>query len=51
MRNAYAHPFDNPLIWDGHSTLVDELAEELPKPPDAIFCSVGGGGLLMGVSF
>eukprot|EP01084_Bolivina_argentea_P056195 102886_1 len=21
----YVHPFDSPLIWDGHSTIIDEL--------------------------
>lgn len=45
----YIPPFDDPLIWDGHSTLVSELAEQLPEPPQAIIASVGGGGLLRGV--
>ncbi len=25
-------PFDHPEIWEGHSTLVTELATQLPKP-------------------
>ncbi|BAM82624.1 similar to serine dehydratase [Cyanidioschyzon merolae strain 10D] len=41
----YVHPFDHPLIWTGHSTLVDELDQR----PAAIVLSVGGGGLLLGV--
>ena len=45
---SYIHPFDDPTIWTGHSTLVDELKEQSPKP-DLIICSVGGGGLLCGI--
>lgn len=44
----YISPFDHPLIWKGHSTIVDEIAEEIGKP-DAVVLSVGGGGLLCGV--
>jgi L-serine/L-threonine ammonia-lyase len=44
----YVPPFDHPLIWRGHATLVDEVAEEIEKP-DALVVSVGGGGLLCGV--
>ncbi|CAK9010640.1 L-serine dehydratase (SDH) (L-serine deaminase) [Durusdinium trenchii] len=48
---GYAPPFDHPLLWEGHSSLVDELVEQWPhqEPPDAIAVSVGGGGLLAGV--
>ena len=43
-------PFDHIDIWEGNSTLVDELYEQLGGvEPDAIVCSVGGGGLLSGV--
>jgi L-serine/L-threonine ammonia-lyase len=28
---AYISPYDHPLLWTGHSTLVDELAEQLPE--------------------
>lgn len=45
---ALIHPFDDPLLWEGHSTLVDELASHGERP-DAIVLSVGGGGLLSGV--
>lgn len=47
-RMAYVHPFDDPVIWQGHATLVDELVVQGPKP-DVLICSVGGGGLLCGV--
>lgn len=48
---VYVPPFDHPDIWAGASTIVDELAVQLPggRPPDAIVCSVGGGGLLCGL--
>lgn len=45
---AYVSPFNDPVLWDGHSTLVAELAAAGVKP-DAIVLSVGGGGLLCGV--
>jgi L-serine/L-threonine ammonia-lyase len=45
----YVHPFDDALIWEGHASLVDELAAAALKP-DAIVLSVGGGGLLAGVA-
>ena len=44
----FVHPFDHPLLWKGHSTIVDELVEQTEKP-DAIVLSVGGGGLFNGV--
>lgn len=46
--DAFLHPFDDPLLWDGHATLVDEVFREGLKP-DAVVLSVGGGGLLSGV--
>jgi L-serine/L-threonine ammonia-lyase len=46
--DAFLHPFDDPLLWEGHATLVDEVARAGVKP-DAIVLSVGGGGLLCGV--
>lgn len=46
--DAFLHPFDDPLLWQGHATLVDEVFRSGLKP-DAIVLSVGGGGLLAGV--
>lgn len=46
--DAFIHPFDDPLLWDGHATLVDEVAASGWKP-GAVVLSVGGGGLLSGV--
>jgi L-serine/L-threonine ammonia-lyase len=45
---AYLHPFDDPLLWEGHSTIVDEVVEEGVEP-EAVVVSVGGGGLFCGV--
>jgi L-serine/L-threonine ammonia-lyase len=46
--DAFLHPFDNPLLWTGHATMIDEVAATGNKP-DAVLLSVGGGGLLAGV--
>ncbi|KAG5356504.1 L-serine dehydratase [Yarrowia sp. C11] len=44
----YCHPFDAPAVWRGNSTLIDEVIKQGVKP-DAVVCSVGGGGLFNGV--
>ncbi|OJA21230.1 hypothetical protein AZE42_07994 [Rhizopogon vesiculosus] len=41
--------YDSPVLWDGHSSMVTEIQRQLPIQPDAIFCSVGGGGLIGGI--
>jgi L-serine/L-threonine ammonia-lyase len=46
--DAFIHPFDDPLVWEGHATMVDEVAAAGLKP-DAVVLSVGGGGLMSGV--
>ncbi|WLI87564.1 pyridoxal-phosphate dependent enzyme [Massilia sp. R2A-15] len=46
--DAFIHPFDDPLLWDGHATMIDEVAQA-GVAPDAVVLSVGGGGLLCGV--
>ncbi len=48
VNGAYIPPFDNPTIWRGNSTMVDEIVTQCPKP-GVIVLSVGGGGLLCGV--
>jgi len=47
-QDAFVHPFDDPIMWRGHATMVDEMAAAGPKP-GAVVLSVGGGGLLCGV--
>jgi len=46
--SVYLHPFDNPLLWPGHATMIDEVCG-CGISPDAIVLSVGGGGMLCGV--
>ncbi|MDB5963147.1 MAG: serine dehydratase [Massilia sp.] len=46
--DAFIHPFDDPLLWEGHAGMIDEVAAAGVKP-DAVVLSVGGGGLLCGV--
>lgn len=51
----YVHPFDNPQIWEGHSSMVDEIVNDFTANKislnkiKAIVCSVGGGGLYNGI--
>lgn len=45
---AFLHPFDNPLLWTGHATVIDEVVRAGTEF-DAVVLSVGGGGLLSGV--
>jgi L-serine/L-threonine ammonia-lyase len=46
--DAFLHPFDDPLVWHGHASLIDEVVRSGVKP-DAVVVSVGGGGLLSGI--
>ena len=43
---TFVHPFDDPDVIRGQSTIVKEILEDLN--PDTILCGVGGGGLLAG---
>jgi L-serine/L-threonine ammonia-lyase len=45
---AYVHPFDDPLLWEGHATLIDEVVQA-GIDFDAVVTCVGGGGLLAGI--
>ncbi|KAI9158685.1 L-serine dehydratase [Paramyrothecium foliicola] len=45
----YVPPFDHQHVWDGASTIVSELREQMEVPIDAIACSVGGGGMVNGI--
>ncbi|XP_078523271.1 L-serine dehydratase/L-threonine deaminase-like [Lissotriton helveticus] len=46
---VYVPPFDDPLIWEGHTSIVKELKKVPNFKPGAIALSVGGGGMLCGV--
>lgn len=45
---TYIPPFDHPILWDGHASLIDEVANKGIKP-DAVVAAVGGGGLACGI--
>ena len=56
---SYISPYDHPLLWTGHSTVIDEIVQDLadlsssssttPAPQiGTLILSVGGGGLLCG---
>ena len=46
---GYIPPFDDELIFEGNSTIIDEIKEDLNFIPDSFALSVGGGGLLVGI--
>ena len=41
--------FNDPILWEGHASMISEIHHQLHQKPDAIFCSVGGAGLLGGI--
>ncbi|MDP3704277.1 MAG: pyridoxal-phosphate dependent enzyme [Legionellaceae bacterium] len=45
---AYIPPFDHPIIWGGHATMIKEIADTGLRP-EAIVAAVGGGGLACGL--
>jgi threonine dehydratase len=46
----FVHPFDDPEVIAGQGTIGMEILRQHPGPIDAIFCCVGGGGLISGVA-
>lgn len=47
---AFVHPYDDPDVIAGQGTIAMEILNAHPDPIHAIFCAVGGGGLLSGVA-
>ncbi|HEY4390148.1 MAG TPA: threonine ammonia-lyase IlvA [Paenibacillus sp.] len=47
---TFIHPFDDPKIVAGNGTIGMEIMESLDAPADYIFATIGGGGLISGVS-
>jgi threonine dehydratase len=45
----FVHPFDDPVVIEGHSSLGREILEDAPET-DVIVVGVGGGGLVSGVA-
>ncbi|XP_010891206.1 serine dehydratase-like [Esox lucius] len=46
---TFVPPFDHPLLWQGHASVVREIKASLPSKPGGVVLSVGGGGLLCGI--
>ncbi|WP_108472101.1 threonine ammonia-lyase, biosynthetic [Rhodanobacter thiooxydans] len=44
------HPFDDPAVIAGQGTIGLEILRQHPRPLQAVFVPVGGGGLLAGVA-
>lgn len=47
---TFVHPFDDPDVIAGQGTIGMEILRSHSKPIHAVFCSVGGGGLISGVA-
>jgi L-serine/L-threonine ammonia-lyase len=45
--------YDDETLWEGHSSMITEISNQLKQwkvdEPDAVCCSVGGGGMLAGI--
>jgi len=45
------HPYDDPYVIAGQGTIGFEILRQVKNPKiSAIFCAVGGGGLLAGIA-
>jgi threonine dehydratase len=47
---TFVHPYDDPEVIAGQGTVGMEILRQHPRPVHAIFCCVGGGGLISGVA-
>jgi threonine dehydratase len=47
---TFIHPFDDPDVIAGQGTVAMEILRQHPRPLHAVFCPVGGGGLISGVA-
>ncbi|MEC5385261.1 threonine ammonia-lyase, biosynthetic [Uliginosibacterium sp. H3] len=47
---TFVHPYDDPDVIAGQGTIGMEILRQHEAPIDAVFCCVGGGGLLAGVA-
>lgn len=46
----FIHPYDDPEVIAGQGTIGMEILRQHPDPIHAVFCAVGGGGLIAGVA-
>jgi threonine dehydratase len=49
-RLTFVHPFDDPDVIAGQGTIGMEILRQRTQPIHAIFCAIGGGGLIAGVA-
>jgi len=47
---TFVHPYDDPDVIAGQGTVGLEIHRQHTQPIAAVFCAVGGGGLLAGVA-
>ncbi|MBI5659371.1 MAG: threonine ammonia-lyase, biosynthetic [Nitrosomonadales bacterium] len=47
---AFVHPYDDPDVIAGQGTIGMEILRQHNQPIHAIFCAIGGGGLISGVA-
>ncbi len=50
LKLSFVHPFDDPDVIAGQGTIGMEILRQHTQPIEAIFCAVGGGGLISGVA-
>ncbi|MGB7480172.1 MAG: threonine ammonia-lyase, biosynthetic [Burkholderiaceae bacterium] len=47
---TFVHPFDDPYVIAGQGTIAMEILRQHPQPIHAVFCAIGGGGLIAGIA-
>ncbi len=47
---SFVHPFDDPDVIAGQGTIAMEILRQHQAPIEAVFCAIGGGGLISGVA-
>jgi threonine dehydratase len=47
---TFVHPYDDPYVIAGQGTIGMEILRQHPEPIHAVFCAIGGGGLIAGVA-
>lgn len=49
-RLTFVHPFDDPDVIAGQGTIAMEILRQHPRHLHAVFCPIGGGGLISGIA-
>ncbi|MGG4510168.1 threonine ammonia-lyase IlvA [Heyndrickxia sporothermodurans] len=47
---VFIHPFDDENVIAGQGTVAVEILNDVEEAPDYVFASIGGGGLMSGIS-